>query len=1165
MYVNQLFKSWTAMSMLLLSSYSIAAQCNPPDALWLHTPQNSSALTLNWSSVAGATQYQLRYWEASAPGNKTIVDNFAQVPSTLSGLKKNTEYVLEIRSKCGNAISAWSAPVSYLTANDPGSCSLPTGVAVNAGPSNINISWTSTGNHTIRYRLGASGDWLVPTGALAVSSSPFSITGLSAGTYQIEINRHCSATSSNFISSMIIVAGGCASPLEPITTPGPTSALVELLGTNGVTGYNVEYRPGTTGNWIPVGSNIPPSNYNLNPPLAPSTQYQVHIQAICTTLNSSYSPAATFTTLAFGACLINKNFGKNLSAAEILQVNNTFNVPSPFTFGSMIGVNDGGLVFRSFQNEASNQITQLTTQFRNFHTMDEDFDNSLVNYDQNLKPKNTSPEGTPANTGYNKGLYNTYRNTHGFINITGATELLQYEPQSWKEKIYKESDWSASGPAGIKNSFENYTKKFIDEFAPANGLFDQMLVSNFQVGNELWDYPVKADYHSLLSGARSAFVSKYGERSGGGWRMKLVVGAFQAFRDNNCSSMLRDFSNCGGDLERHDFIGDYLDLADCNILKDLDAIDCHPYSFVQGTNRWTYPEDPLSETWQIRNLAAWLDINRNSATGVLSNTYTWSTEYGFDSDPSKGVGEKTQSAYLIRGLLLHSRFHYEKVFFYNAFDVARPTDQYYSGLFNSSGFWKMGTHPSGGWPSPIVAYGAKAKPSWFGMLDLKTRFGGHVFYKALVEDAEAYIILIAKPDGTDPYLVFWAPLKTLDADINLDISLNKMLNWSGELAGNYKIETPMGQVFAETENPGQTFTAASGAECGSTTLTMIKRNPAFIRLVSCSNCTNISNPGSIAAPNPSNGNSPFDPGLITNVLDANGGTGGNIQYQWQQSSDNNNFINISGATSNNYDPPSLNQTNYYRRASKRSICAEYLFTPSIVITVTGSTCPTVLSFKRYLHSNAGCNSAGDYYYEVVLNNVAINDQITLAGLPANGVNVTLSSLNDVAFDAPMFHANLQYVNANSLRWLVNPSNGVTQTVKIYYCWVNSYPEPVATTTASSLCTGITTPCEAAPNLTDPGGEDRSETLLGQPSKAMLFSVRPNPGTDQITLTYFGAQATQANLHIVSATGQLMTSQSFSELENEQQWQIKTDALPSGLYLLFLQINDEVQHQIWQKI
>jgi len=1165
MTINRYIISWTTMSMLLLISHSGSAQCSPPAALWLHAPQTSTAFTLNWSPIAGATQYQLRYWENSATGDKTIVDNFTPAPSILSGLKKSTQYNLEIRSICGGEISTWSSPVNYLSSDDPASCSTPTGVALSAGNTSINISWTSSGSHTVRYRLGTMGDWLVPAGALSVMASPYAIVGLVSGTYQVEVKGNCSGTSSDYIRSTITLGttGGCSTPSEPNVTPSSTSALVDLPGISGVTGYNVAYRTGTSGNWITAGSNIPPSNYPLNPPLVPSTQYQVHIQAVCGAASSAYSSAATFTTLAFGSCLINKDYGKNLSAAEIIQVNNKFNAPSPFTFGSMIGVNDGGLIFRSFENSNSNQITQLTTQFRNFHTMDEDFDYSLTNYEQNIKPKDTNPEGTPANTAYNKSLYNLYHNTHGFLIITAATELLQYEPQTWKEKIYKESDWSASGPAGIKNSFENYTKKFIDEFAPANGSSAQLLVSNFQVGNELWDYPVKADYHSLLAGARSAFVNKYGERSNGGWKMKLVAGAFQAYRDNNCGSLLRDFSNCGGELKRHDFVGDYLNLSDCEVLKDLDAVDCHPYSFTPGTNRWTYPEDPLSEDWQIRNLAAWLDINRNSATGVLSNTQSWSTEYGFDSNPTTGVGEKTHNAYLIRGLFLHSRYHYEKLFFYNAFDVTTPENVHYKGLYNSSGFWRLGTHPAGGWPSPLVAHGASAKPSWYGMMDMKNRFGNHVFNKALVEDADANIWLITNPDGTDPYLVFWAPLRTDDNNINLEIALSKAVNWSGVLSGSYKISTPWGQLFAGSTAPGATFKVANGTDCGSTTITTIMRNPAFIKLVSCVDCTNITNAGSIIEPSPSTGNNPFDPGLITNDFDASGGTGGTIVYQWQQSSDNANFTDIPGALALTYDPVSLTLTTYFRRAAKRSICPEFLYSPSVVITVAGSSCPIVQTFQRALHTNGGCNSIGDYYYEVVLTNVTANDQIILAGLPTNGLNATASSLNGVPFNTPDFHANLQYVSSSSLRWMVNASNGITQTVKIYYCWVNSYPEPVSLTTATSSCSGLATPCSESPDASEPSVE-RSTILSSKESASFRFTVQPNPGSDRITLTYYGDPAPEADLRFVSSGGQVLSTRKLLALENQRQWLIQTDEMPSGMFFLILQVKQKIRYQLWEK-
>lgn len=841
MVLNLHLQPWIAIAMLLFSSLRSTAQCSAPSTLWLVPPLTSTALVLKWTTAPGGTQYQLRYWENASPTDKTIVDNCGPAPFTLRGLRKNTAYTLQIRTKCGNVSSAWGNTINASTINTSGTCNTsPAGVVVTAGSSTIVIKWTSSGSHTIRYRLGGSGDWLIPPGAVSVQSAPFSIPGLSPGNYQVEIKRNCSATTSIYQRYTAIIDGPCLAPITPTIIPAATSVMVNLPAAADVTGYQVEYRQGTSGNWESGGTNIPPSVYLLTPPFLHSTTYQVQIQANCTFGISPFSAPATFTTdQEDGSCLANKHAGIDLDAGAIQQINQTLNTPSPFSFGSMIGVNDGGLVFRSFQNESYNQIAALTTQLRIFHTMDEDFNANPVDYALNIKPKNTIPEGTPAFTDRNKAFYSKYRETHGFGNITSATEILQYSPQTWKEKIYQESDWSLSGSAGIMQAYENYTKTFIDKFAPPNGVGTEILASNYQVGNELWDYPVKADYHSLLLGARNAFLIKYGPKSAGGWKMKLIAGAFQAYRAGNCTSILRDFSNCNSDLTRHDFIGDYLEVADCSLLKDLDGIDCHPYSFKAGTLTWTYPEDPESETWQIRNLAAWLLANQNSMTGVLQNTHLWSTEYGFDSD---GVGEKTQSAYLLRGLLMHSRYHYEKVFFYNAYDVARPTDQYYSGLYNSSGFWRLGTHPANAaWASPIEAFGATPKPSWFGMLDFKARFGKHVFQKALVEDSEAFVLLIAKPDQTEPYLVFWSPQYTNDGNINQDIPLQKTIDWLGTFASNFTVDTTVAHVFAESNTPGQTFEAISDPLCGSLTLSTIRRNPSFIRLKSCQNVTNPGN------------------------------------------------------------------------------------------------------------------------------------------------------------------------------------------------------------------------------------------------------------------------------------------------------------------------------------
>jgi len=310
---------------------------------------------------------------------------------------------------------------------------------------------------------------------------------------------------------------------------------------------------------------------------------------------------------------------------------------------------------------------------------------------------------------------------------------------------------------------------------------------------------------------------------------------------------------------------------------------------------------------------------------------------------------------------------------------------------------------------------------------------------------------------------------------------------------------------------------------------------------------------------------PFNPGVITNGVEASGGSGGTVVYQWQQSSDNINFTDIPGNTMLTYDPPSLTQTTYFRRATKRKTCTLFLYALSITITVNdvSSSCPTNLSFQRHTYTNAACNGAGDYYFEVILSNVVADDMITLAGLPANGVNIALSSLNGIAFSVTTFLANMQYINSSSFRWPVDISNGASQTLRISYCWVNTYPNPVSLTTATSLCSGITTSCVASSNIAAPGSTERG---LAEPSSgAFGFTAAPNPGTDHLLLTYFGNLTPQMSLCFFAITGQMMSSRYFSEMEDQQQWEIEINNLPPGIYFIRLQTNNEVRFQQWEKL
>jgi hypothetical protein len=66
------------------------------------------------------------------------------------------------------------------------------------------------------------------------------------------------------------------------------------------------------------------------------------------------------------------------------------------------------------------------------------------------------------------------------------------------------------------------------------------------------------------------------------------------------------------------------------------------------------------------------------------------------------------------------------------------------------------------------------------------------------------------------------------------------------------------------------------------------------------------------------------------------------------------------------------------------------------------------------------------------------------------------------------------------------------------------------------------------------------------------------------MTYSGALSQQAIVSVYNTTGQLMTNQRFSAVEDQQQWPIDTQNWPQGIYFVHLQTSSGTKHQIWKK-
>ena len=99
-------------------------------------------------------------------------------------------------------------------------------------------------------------------------------------------------------------------------------------------------------------------------------------------------------------------------------------------------------------------------------------------------------------------------------------------------------------------------------------------------------------------------------------------------------------------------------------------------------------------------------------------------------------------------------------------------------------------------------------------------------------------------------------------------------------------------------------------------------------------CDNVTDGGMISGDEYGCNDPTFDPGLITSITPATGGSG-DIEYIWMKTTNDpnspfNTWDIIPGATGETYDPEPITETTYYARCSRRSMCIEYLGETNVI-------------------------------------------------------------------------------------------------------------------------------------------------------------------------------------------------------------------------------------------
>lgn len=144
---------------LIITGIVQTASCvaSTPTNINVGSVTDSSAL-VSWNAISGTT-YDLRYKQTGASVWTSI--NVTNTSTTLTGLIPQTQYEVQLRSKCpDNSVSSYSNSVLFTTQNSSGGSSCINGITsfpYNEGFENTLGAWTQSTNDDINWTIDSNG------------------------------------------------------------------------------------------------------------------------------------------------------------------------------------------------------------------------------------------------------------------------------------------------------------------------------------------------------------------------------------------------------------------------------------------------------------------------------------------------------------------------------------------------------------------------------------------------------------------------------------------------------------------------------------------------------------------------------------------------------------------------------------------------------------------------------------------------------------------------------------------------------------------------------------------------------------------------------------------------------------------------------------------------
>lgn len=167
------------------------AACAAPTSLTA-TGISSSAATLNWAAVAGATSYTVQYKTAASTTWSSVTSTTNS--RALSGLVAGTAYNWLVKASC----SANSATANFTTATTTTTTTCPAPTSLTASgitSTGATLSWAAVSgatSYTVQYKTAAATTW----SSVTSTTNSRALSGLVAGTtYNWLVKASCSANS----------------------------------------------------------------------------------------------------------------------------------------------------------------------------------------------------------------------------------------------------------------------------------------------------------------------------------------------------------------------------------------------------------------------------------------------------------------------------------------------------------------------------------------------------------------------------------------------------------------------------------------------------------------------------------------------------------------------------------------------------------------------------------------------------------------------------------------------------------------------------------------------------------------------------------------------------------------------------------------------------------